>query len=52
VTFRVLEEPVAPDEPTWPEPKLVLAISLLLGFCGGLGLALFRGQGRAVFLQN
>ena len=43
VTFRVLEEPISPEEPTWPEPKLVLAVSLVIGLCGGLGLAVFIG---------
>jgi polysaccharide biosynthesis transport protein len=43
VTFRVLEEPVAPDKPSWPAPKLVLAVSVILGLGSGLGLALFLG---------
>jgi len=43
VTFRVLEEPIVPEEATWPAPKLVLAVSVILGLCAGIGLALFLG---------
>jgi uncharacterized protein involved in exopolysaccharide biosynthesis len=46
VTFRVLEEPIAPEDPTWPEPKLVLAVSLVIGLCGGLGLAVVIGPAK------
>jgi uncharacterized protein involved in exopolysaccharide biosynthesis len=52
ITFRVLEEPVAPDEPTWPAPKLVLAVSLMMGLCAGLALAFFRSTGSLIVVQN
>jgi uncharacterized protein involved in exopolysaccharide biosynthesis len=52
VTLRVLEEPVAPLRPTWPVPKLVLAISIILGFFGGVGLALLLGSERTPSVQQ
>ncbi len=42
VTTRVLEEPLLPEQPAWPMPSLVMAVSAAMGLCGGLGLALLH----------
>jgi uncharacterized protein involved in exopolysaccharide biosynthesis len=52
ITFRVLEEPVAAEEPAWPKPKLVLAVSLALGLCAGLALVFVRDSGSARALPH
>jgi uncharacterized protein involved in exopolysaccharide biosynthesis len=52
ITFRVLEEPVAAEEPSWPAPKLVLAVSLALGLCAGLALVFVRDGGSASMLSE
>ena len=52
ITFRVLEEPVAAEEPSWPQPKLVLAVSLALGMCAGLALVFVRDSGSATTLPK
>jgi len=40
VTARMIEEPILPEEATWPRPKFVLAGSAILGLFGGVVTAI------------
>ncbi|MBW1843969.1 MAG: hypothetical protein JRJ05_06470 [Deltaproteobacteria bacterium] len=40
VTARMIEEPILPEEATWPRPKFVLAGSAIFGLFGGVVTAI------------
>ncbi len=40
VTVRTIAPPLAPTRPSWPRPKLVLALALVVGLFAGCGSAL------------
>ena len=35
ITARMIEDPRVPEGPAWPKPRLVMAVTLFLGLCGG-----------------
>ncbi len=39
-TVKIVEPAVLPERPVRPQPKIILALALLIGLCGGTGLAL------------